>query len=97
MVRQRKPPSQTWRMFLHNHVTGPVSVDFFTVPTIHFHVLYVFLVLVHDRRRILYFAVPAHLTNSGRPFRGTRHHAISCAIGIGFSARSLWSRSMCAC
>ena len=34
-----------------------VSIDFFTVPTIRFHVLYVFLVLAHDRRRILHFNV----------------------------------------
>ena len=39
-----------------------VSVDFFTVPTIRFQVLYVFLVLAHDRRRILHFAVIAHPT-----------------------------------
>ena len=34
MVRRRKPPSQTWRTFLENHVKSMVSVDFFTVPTI---------------------------------------------------------------
>jgi transposase InsO family protein len=39
-----------------------VSLDFFTVPTIRFHVLYVFLVLAHDRRRILHFNVTAHPT-----------------------------------
>jgi len=39
-----------------------VSVDFFVVPTIRFQILYVFLVLAHDRRRILHFAVTAHLT-----------------------------------
>ena len=39
-----------------------VSVDFFTVPTIRFQVLYVFPVLAHDRRRILHFAVTAHPT-----------------------------------
>ena len=39
-----------------------VSVDFFTVPTIRFQVLYVFLVLAHDRRRILHFAVTPHPT-----------------------------------
>ena len=36
MVRRRKPPSQTWRTFLNNHVKTLVSVDFFTVPTIRF-------------------------------------------------------------
>src|SRR4051794_152779 len=62
MVRQRKPPSQTWRTFLENHVQSMVSIDFFTVPTIRFQVLYVFLVLAHDRRRILHFGVTAHPT-----------------------------------
>lgn len=62
MVRHRRPPSQTWRTFLDNHVKSRVSVDFFTVPTIRFQVLYVFLVLAHDRRRILHFGVTAHPT-----------------------------------
>jgi len=62
MVRCRKPPSQTWRTFLENHVSQMVSIDFFTVPTIRFQVLYVFLVLAHDRRRVLHFNVTAHPT-----------------------------------
>jgi hypothetical protein len=53
LPRRRKPPSQTWRAFLENHVDTLVSVDFFTVPTVLFHVLFVFVVLAHDRRRIL--------------------------------------------
>jgi putative transposase len=62
MVRQRKPPSQSWRTFLENHVKTMVSVDFFTVPTIRFQVLYVFLVLAHDRRRIVHCGVTANPT-----------------------------------
>ncbi|MBM3734308.1 MAG: hypothetical protein FJW39_00855 [Acidobacteria bacterium] len=62
MVRHRKPPSQTWRTFLDNHLKTMVSVDFFTVPAIPFQVLYVFLVLAHDRRRIVHFNVTAHPT-----------------------------------
>ena len=62
MVRHRKPSSQTWRAFLENHGKTMVSVDFFAVPTIRFQVLYVFLVLAHDRRRILHFTVTAHPT-----------------------------------
>src|SRR5512132_925987 len=62
LVRSRKPPSQTWRTFLENHISSLVSVDFFTVPTIRFQVLYVFLVLAHERRRIVHFAVTAHPT-----------------------------------
>ena len=62
MFRPRKPPSQTWRTFLHNHLKTMVSVDFFTVPTIRFQVLYVFLVLAHERRRVIHFNVTAHPT-----------------------------------
>ena len=62
MVRGRKPPSQSWRTFLNNHISQLVSVDFFTVPTIRFQILYVFLVLAHDRRHILHFNVTAHPT-----------------------------------
>jgi len=62
MVRGRKPLSQTWRTFLDNHLTQLVSIDFFTVPTLRFQVLYVFLVLAHDRRRVLHFNVTAHPT-----------------------------------
>jgi transposase InsO family protein len=62
MMRRRRPPSQTWKTFLANHVNSLVSVDFFTVPTIWFQTLYVFLVLAHERRRIVHFAVTAHPT-----------------------------------
>ena len=66
-VRSRKPPSQTWRTFLENHAQQLVSIDFFTVPTIRFQVLYVFLVLAHDRRRMLHFNVTAHPTAEWTP------------------------------
>ena len=62
MLRGRKPPSQAWRTFLENHLSQLVSVDFFIVPTIRFKVLYVFLVLAHDRRRVIHFNVTAHPT-----------------------------------
>ena len=62
MLRVHKPPSQTWRTFLENHVSQLASIDFFAVPTIRFQVLYVFLVLAHDRRRIVHCNVTAHPT-----------------------------------
>jgi transposase InsO family protein len=62
LVRKKGPLSQTWRTFLDNHVKSLVSIDFFTVPTIRFQILYVFLVLAHERRRIVHFAVTAHPT-----------------------------------
>jgi transposase InsO family protein len=57
MPRRRKPPSQTWRAFLRNHTKDLISSDFFVVPTATFRVLYVFLVLEHERRRIVCFNV----------------------------------------
>ena len=55
--KKRKPSSQTWRTFLDNHVGTLASIDFFTVPTATFRVLFVFLVLRHDRRRVAHFNV----------------------------------------
>ena len=57
MVRHRKPPSQSWRAFLNNHAKDLVSIDFFTVPTVTFNVLFVFVVLAHNRRRVVHFNV----------------------------------------
>ncbi len=62
LVRHRKPPSQTWRSFLGNHVKDLVSADFFTLPTATFRVLFVFIVLHHERRRIVHFNVTEHPT-----------------------------------
>ena len=57
LVRRRTPPSQTWRTFLDNHIGSLVSVDFFTVPTVLFRVLFVFVVLAHNRRRVVHVNV----------------------------------------
>ena len=57
MLRHRNPPSQTWRTFLTNHIKDLVSADFFVVPTATFRLLFVFVILSHDRRRIVHFAV----------------------------------------
>ena len=60
MVRHRTPPSHTWRSFLDNHANDLVSLDFFTLPTATFRVLFVFIVLRHERRRIVHFNVTEH-------------------------------------
>src|SRR5215813_636021 len=62
MIRHPKPPSQTWRTFLNNQAAQLVSVDFFTVPTAFFQVLFVFIVIQHNRRRLVHFNVTAHPT-----------------------------------
>jgi putative transposase len=62
MIRPRRPFSQTWKTFLRNHAQDLVSSDFFVVPTATFRLLFVFLVLSHNRRRVVHFAVTAHPT-----------------------------------
>ncbi len=59
MVPHRKPPSQNWRRFLTSHAKDIVSIDVFTVPTSTCRVLFVFLILSHDRRWVVYFNVTA--------------------------------------
>ena len=60
--RGRRPPSQTWRTFLRNHLRTTAACDFFVVPTATFRLLFCFVILSHDRRRIFHFNVTAHPT-----------------------------------
>jgi transposase InsO family protein len=60
--KRRFGPSQTWRTFLANHLLDLVSIDFFTVPTARFRVLFVLVVLAHRRRRVVHFNVTEHPT-----------------------------------
>jgi transposase len=53
----KRPPSQTWKTFLQNHIGEIVAVDFFTVPTIRLKVLFVFLVIEQQRRKIFHFGI----------------------------------------
>jgi putative transposase len=61
-VRPHKPPSPTWKAFLQNHMQDLVALDFFTVPTATFLVLFVLVILAHERRRIVHFNVTEHPT-----------------------------------
>jgi transposase InsO family protein len=62
MVPRRGRPLQTWKTFIHNHAEGIASIDLFVVPTITFQQLFACLVLSHQRRRLLWFAVTRHPT-----------------------------------
>jgi transposase InsO family protein len=62
MPRRRRPPSQTWRTFLANHLNQIVAADFFVVPTAACQLLFVMVILAHDRRRVVHTAVTAHPT-----------------------------------
>jgi hypothetical protein len=65
--RLPRPPSQTWKTFLHNHLGQMVSIDFFTVPTITMKVRFVFIILEHGRRQVLHFNVTEHPTAAWTP------------------------------
>ena len=62
MRRRRRPPSQTWRTFLANHLTSLVSLDFFTMPTLTGRVLFVLVLLSHHRRRVVHLRITEHPT-----------------------------------
>jgi hypothetical protein len=62
MVPRRDRPLQTWKTFLRNHKEGIASIDLFVVPTIAFQQLFAFLVLSHERRHLLWFAVTRNPT-----------------------------------
>src|SRR3979411_1706230 len=64
MGRRGQPPSQTWRTFLRNHIGQIAAADFFVVPTATYRLLFVLVLLAHDRRRIRHIAVTAHPTSA---------------------------------
>jgi putative transposase len=63
LLRRHRPPSQTWRTFLTNHMVATVSMDFFTVSTLTGRVLFVLVLLAHERRRVVHFNVTEHPTS----------------------------------
>jgi hypothetical protein len=62
MLRRTRPPSQTWRTFLSNHVQQIAAADFFVVATATCRLLFVLLILAHERRRVVHIAVTDHPT-----------------------------------
>ncbi len=86
-ARPGRPPSQTWKTFLGNHLEATIAIDFLTVPTVTFNVLYVFFVLSLDRRRVLHVNVTAH------PYAAWTAQQIVNAIGAqSVSARLIRDR-----
>jgi hypothetical protein len=62
MPRHPRPPSQTWRTFLTNHASQIMAAALFVVPTVTFRLLFVLVILGHDRRRLVHVAVTNHPT-----------------------------------
>jgi transposase InsO family protein len=64
MRRHLRRPSQSWRTFLTNHASQIMAADLFVVPTVSFRLLFVLIMLAHDRRQLVHVAVTAHPTTS---------------------------------
>jgi hypothetical protein len=64
MPQRPKPFSQSWRTFLDNHLGSTIAVNFFAVPTLSCRLLFVFVVLAHDRRRILHVNLTRNPTSA---------------------------------
>jgi transposase InsO family protein len=62
MARSGRGSSQTWKTFLHNHAAGIAAMDFLIVPTVGFRLLYVLVILRHQRRRLISLNVTANPT-----------------------------------
>jgi hypothetical protein len=62
-ARRDAEPGRRWLAFLRNHREATAAMDFFTVPTFSFSLLYCFFVISHDRRRVLPFNVTCHPTS----------------------------------
>jgi transposase InsO family protein len=62
MVKRRPGSSQTWKTFLHNHAAGIVAMDFLVVPTVGFRLLFVLVILRHQRRRLISLSVTTNPT-----------------------------------
>jgi transposase InsO family protein len=73
--RPPRPPSQTWKTFLRNHLAGTIAIDFLTVPTVTFGIVYVFFVLSLERRRVL------HVNVTRQPHAAWAAHQIVEAVG----------------
>jgi len=65
MVRRRGTPSPTWRSFLRNQAQGIAAIDMFVVASVSLRLLYVMIILGHDRRKIMRTAVTEHPTAAG--------------------------------
>ena len=63
MAKRRRPGSgQTWQTFLRNHVAGIGAMDFLVVPTINFRLLFVLVILRHERRHLISLSFTDHPT-----------------------------------
>ena len=85
--KSRKPSSPTWKAFLTNHVQDIMACDFFTVPTVTCRVLFVFILLAHERQRIVHMNITEHSSAQWtaqqvvEAFPWERYRVTCCGIG----------------
>ena len=63
MVKRHGPPSQGWRSFLRNHAPDIAAMDLFVVPTVGFNLLYAFVIVRLDRRKLVWINVTTNPTS----------------------------------
>ena len=92
MIKDGRPRSHTWRTFIQNHFCDIAAVDFLTVPTVRFRILYCFVVLRLDRRRVVHFNVTTNPTapwtaqQLAEAFPLIKHRDSSSATATAFTA-----------
>jgi transposase InsO family protein len=62
MAKSGRERSQTWKTFLHNQAAGIAAMDFLIVPTVGFKLLFVLVILKHQRRRLISLTVTTNPT-----------------------------------
>jgi hypothetical protein len=90
--RAPKPPSQTWRAFLKNHMHNTCAMDFFVIPTATFKILFALVILSRHRRKVVHFNVttnPSAKWTSQQlvgwwQFPGRQHQSICCETEIQY-------------
>jgi hypothetical protein len=90
MQRHPRPASPTWRTFLRNHASQIMAADFFVVPTVTFRLLYVFVILAHERRRTVHVAVTEYPTG---PWSQSDRAAPARRQPRSFALRARFTRS----
>ncbi len=60
---RRRETHQNWKTFLRNHTREILSMDFFSVPTINFKMLYVLIIIEQCRRKVIHINVTEHPTS----------------------------------
>ena len=75
MTKRGRGSAQTWKTFLHNHTAGIGAMDFLVVPTVGFRLLFVLVILRHQRRQLISLSVTTNPTRGlDRP---TDHRGLS--------------------